>query len=541
VRDVLGDTKKDMRFLNSFAVRIYLIALVLRLIPVLLMRGLGIGLDDMFQYDMLARSISSGNGYRWYAREDLRQLEPYVDFDFSSVEYDPVRGVPTSFRAPLYPAFLASVYAISGAGFGRFFAARIAQVILLSAPLAPLTYDTARQLLGHPPRKKGTADEDSQRERAARLAAWFVTLYPILLIFPLGLGTENLFFLLVLGSFLSLLKALQQPSPFRFLLAGFLLGLAALTRSVILPFAILAIVWVWLMPLLDNLIAKKRGSITPHRRGIQGGQNVILRGLRVFAVGNPRGAFLVAFALLLTVLPWVVRNSFLHGRLTGIETSLGYNLYVGYHPQSVGTFTFGPSLDLVSILDDSLRDQVGTQRALEFIKADPGRFFSLLISRLGHFFRLELRVLTYFYSSNFFGYLPAPLLLTLAGVFGLPFAILCLSAAFGAVLLRIDRGSLLLLLLFLGYLTPHIFILSEERFHLALVPFLAILAAHFRALGLPAVFARFHASRAGRVAVTLACIVSISLVVGWGYQLTSEADKVALLLGPEGNTTYFPY
>ena len=41
-----------------------MIALILRLIPVILARGLGIGLDDMFQYDMLARSLAAGNGFR---------------------------------------------------------------------------------------------------------------------------------------------------------------------------------------------------------------------------------------------------------------------------------------------------------------------------------------------------------------------------------------------------------------------------------------------------------------------------------------------
>src|SRR5688500_5626149 len=99
---------------KSFAFRIYIVALVLRLIPVILARGLGIGLDDMFQYDMLARSIVSGNGYRWYAEEDLSLLAPFVDFDLSTAEeYDPILGVSTSFRAPLYPTFLAIIYFFS--------------------------------------------------------------------------------------------------------------------------------------------------------------------------------------------------------------------------------------------------------------------------------------------------------------------------------------------------------------------------------------------------------------------------------------------
>src|SRR5512141_3479704 len=132
---------------KSFAFRIYIVALVFRLIPVILARGLGIGLDDMFQYDMLARSLAAGNGFRWYAQTDLNQLAAYVHFDLTSVkDYDPVRGIPTSFRAPLYPTFLAIVYFFSGTGSARFFAARLAQAIFLGAPLAPLTYWVALRL-----------------------------------------------------------------------------------------------------------------------------------------------------------------------------------------------------------------------------------------------------------------------------------------------------------------------------------------------------------------------------------------------------------
>lgn len=230
----------------SFPWRIYIIALVLRLIPVLLTRSLGIGLDDMFQYDMIARSLASGNGFRWYAVNDLRLLKPYVDFDLSTVEYDPVRGVPTSFRAPLYPAFLGMIYYVTGAGLGRFFAARLVQAGL-SALLAPLTFLVSRRLF--------PGDEP-----AAVTSAWIVACYPLLIIYPIGLATENLFFLFVLTSFFFLLRIPKsslptpdlQPLPpeSRFpiltpLLSGFFLALAALTRSVILPFAGLAVLWVW--------------------------------------------------------------------------------------------------------------------------------------------------------------------------------------------------------------------------------------------------------------------------------------------------------
>jgi len=158
------ESAQSVFMFKSFSFRIYIVALVLRLMPVILARGLGIGLDDMFQYDMLARSIVAGNGFRWYAQEDLDQLASFVDFDLSTIkDYDPVRGIPTSFRAPLYPTFLAFVYFFSGTDFSRFFAARLAQAILLGAPLAPLTYWVAQRLFPLP-KGEGRVRRNALRE-----------------------------------------------------------------------------------------------------------------------------------------------------------------------------------------------------------------------------------------------------------------------------------------------------------------------------------------------------------------------------------------
>lgn len=474
-----------------FPLRIYIIALVLRIIPVLLTRGLGIGLDDMFQYDMLARNLASGNGFRWYAQDDLRLLASYVDFDLSTAKgYDPQLGLPTSFRAPLYPAFLALIYFVNGLDFSRFFAARLAQAILLGAPLAPLTYLTSRRLF-----------PDS--ENTARISAWIVACYPMLLVYPLGLGTENLFFILLLFSFLLLLKSIENPSAFNLVLAGSFLALTALTRSVILPFAFPAFVLLFIL----------------HRR----------RAVVFFLV------FLAAIS------PWVIRNSLLHGKPTGIETSMGYNLYLGYHPEGDGSFVFGPSLDLLTIMDDAERDRVGAQKALEFIQSQPERFFSLAVNRLGYFFGLEKRALMYFYSNNLVGFVPMPALLTIAAILLLPFVFIATSAMFGLSLLRRNPQTILLLLLLASYILPHVFILSEDRFHLALIPFLAILAANARVNGAAEIPARWRESHFGKLAVSLAVVATVLLLTNWGFELHRDADKIAALLGPNGNRTYFPY
>ena len=498
---------------KTFPLRIFLVALILRLVPVIVMRDMGIGLDDMFQYDMLARSIVAGDGYRWYAQEDLPLIESYIHLDLNSVNYDP-RGVLTSFRPPLYPAFLALVYFVFGVGAKRFFIARLVQTVL-AASLVPLTYALAHRLF-------------PDRPRAAVIAAWVIALYPMLVIYPLSLATENLFFVLTLGSTLVLLKAneslaaqhaetQQKRSSFSarsvmefllrsrwFILAGLLLGAMALTRSVSLVYAGLAVLWIW------------------------------------FALRERKMAVTVFAMVSLVTLPWMVRNTLLHHRLTGVESALGYDLYVGYHPAGTGTFQYPQSLDLLPMLDDGQRDALGREKALEFIEADPGRFPYLVVRRAGYFFGLERRALTYFYSNNYFGYIPRALLSLIAAVLCLPFVFVSTSGAFGLSLTRWRRETWLVALFLIGYVTPHLFIIAEDRFHLTTVPFLAIFAAACWTGGWSALKERWQ-TRAGKIAILLACLAVLLLFTNWGLELWRDADKLAQLFGPTGNQTYFPY
>lgn len=477
----------------SFLIRIYIIALIFRLVPVFLTANLGIGLDDMFQYDMLARSIASGNGFRWYAEDDLQMLSQYVDFDLSTAKnYDPEYGLYTSFRAPLYPTFLAIIYFVFGQEFSRFFYARVAQAIFLGATLAPMTYLVAKQIFP-------LSSEEGKRkeERLAKLSAWIVACYPMLLVYPLGLGTENPFFILLLTAFFFLLKSLNSSSKINFLLAGFFLGLTALTRSVILPFAGLSLLYL----------------IYLHRK----------KALIAF----------ISFVLVTT--PWIIRNSLLHGKLTGIETSMGYNLYLGYHPLGNGSFVFGPSLDLLTIMDDSERDEIGTQKALELIKHQPERFIPLALNRLGFFFGLEKRVLMYFYSNNLLGYIPQPILITIAFILLFPFVLLSILSVFGILSLKKSHQTNLLLLLFVCYLIPHVFILSEDRFHLALIPYFAILASY----GFVLISAKELNFKRWQTVIFI--ILICLLVLNWGLELNRDAEKIAILFSPTGNTAGFPY
>lgn len=465
--------------------KLYLLALVLRLIPVLALHDLGIGLDDMFQYDMLGRSLAAGNGFRWYAEEDLGIMRQFLPVDLLTPgDYDPVRGIETSFRAPGYPMFLALVYAVVGTGATRFFWARLVQAFI-GAALAPLTYALARLVF-------------PESARVARWAGTALAVYPMLLLYPIGLGTENLFIPLLLAAVVTLLWA-DRTGDWRVIaLSGVLFGAAMLTRSVIALAMPLVGLWLW----------RQKGF---------------------------RSALLLAVATGLVVAPWVTRNSILYGKVTFIETSMGYNLHMGYHPQTTGTFTFGPSLELLPYLDDAERDAVGMRLARQFISDQPERFWPLAAMRLGHFFGLEKRILMYFYSNNFFGPIPLPALVALFLLFTLPFVVLSVSSALAVTRARRNPAAWLMLAVLVGYLLPHVFILAEPRFHLAIVPLLAVFAAQAREGGRAALVT------APRARLALAGLLVALLFFNWGYELNRDRARLQAVFGPEGNRAHLDY
>ncbi|MDH4208169.1 MAG: glycosyltransferase family 39 protein, partial [Anaerolineae bacterium] len=239
------------------------VALVLRLVPILVTTDMGIALDDMFQYDALAESIRLGQGFTWYG------------------------GIPTAARAPLYPLFLAIVYSLFGHSFT---AARVAQALVASL-IPAVTYFLGRRMFSG---------------RVALAGAWVVAVYPMLLLYPLGLATENLFFLLVPMTVLCLAVAVDNSRPSYFLLSGFLLALTILTRSVIAGFVVFILPRLWWYGGAGRVAIKRW--------------------------------VLVLLPIVALTLPWSIRNSLLYGRLAFVESSLGFNVYLGYHPAGTGTF-----------------------------------------------------------------------------------------------------------------------------------------------------------------------------------------------------------
>lgn len=464
---------------RRFVILVFLLASALRLAPILLTYDLPIGLDDMFQYDMLARSIVAGKGYRWYAQDDLAQIQRYISME-APADYDP-RGIPTSFRAPGYPAFLALVYAVCGTGPQRFFAVRLLQA-LLGATLAPLSWALAR-LTGF-------------EGRAARWAAVIVAVFPLLIVYPLALASENLFVPLLTLALALTLRAGERGRAGDHALTGLVLGLTTLTRSVIAGFLPLAALWSW-------RAAEER------RAGF-------------------RNTALLTLCFLLVTLPWAARNTHLHGQPTWIETSLGYNLYVGYHPQSTGTFQYGISRDLLPILDDAERNARGVEAFWRFVGDDPGRTPYLMARKAGYLWGLDSRALVYFYGNGFLGQWPAWLLGLVLLLTNGPLILLAPTAAGGLACgpHRVDRRKGLIALLVAYYTALHVLIMAEPRFHVPLLPLVAVLAA-YAITGRP-----WRQSRPWQRGLALVLIGL--LLANWGLELARDWDTLVALFGPDG-------
>src|SRR5690606_32949683 len=139
-----------------------------------------------------------------------------------------------------YPAFLAVIYKLSGFEW-RLFAARLVQAAL-TATLAPLAYLLALRLI-------------PKRQDVARFAGLALACYPLLVLYPLALATENLFIPLVTAGLLVTLRAADSGRSRDYLLAGALFGLATLTRSVIFAFVGLAVLWIFFV------VKHRRGAL----------------------------------------------------------------------------------------------------------------------------------------------------------------------------------------------------------------------------------------------------------------------------------------
>lgn len=243
-----------------------------------------------------------------------------------------------TYRAPGYPFFVALVYGIFDRRPGAVFAL---QALLLLAQLW-LTFRLALRI--------------TQHRGQALLTLWLCALWPPFYEAIPILNTEILFAVQLGLSFWLLYQAMDRSSWRWSAAAGVALGLAALTKAVLLPFVGLAVLFLL-------------GRSFPRRTAVARSAALIL------------GA-----ALVLT--PWTYHNYRVTGTFVPVSTGGGFNFWQGNwpglydHPWKWNDFP-APLDSLVAGKGEVEKDQILLHAALGYVKEDPVRAAGLLARKFG--------------------------------------------------------------------------------------------------------------------------------------------------------------
>jgi 4-amino-4-deoxy-L-arabinose transferase-like glycosyltransferase len=321
-------------------------------------------------------------------------------------------------RIPGYPLFIAALYTITPS---------IRLVLIIQSLLGGLTtylvYLIARRI----------------SEPTALLAALLAALDPLSIGFSVALLSESLFTILLLLALWLLIKQ-HEPHQFRWWpLLGLTWAAAVYMRA--------SALWC-IVPLLAWSL------ITQHRT-----QKIAPRFL---------GALLAFALVLLTLLPWELRNyAIFHESFTRLTTLEGVSLYEAVYPGADGspkqdTLILPPEM---STMNESQRNNEYARRAWHDIFADPLRIATLALRKIARTWSLTLN------AANF----QNPLVQLLMVLWHLPLFILALIGLLKKGIPPTLKGLLLIPILY--FTAVHALFLGSVRYRVPLMPLICLFAA----------------------------------------------------------------
>jgi 4-amino-4-deoxy-L-arabinose transferase-like glycosyltransferase len=396
-------------------------------------------------------------------------------------KYADERGIPISLRPPLYPVVLAAIYSCFGLKNND--AVRVAQAgfgllaVVLVYQIGIIAY--SRQV--------------------ALWAAGIFSCYPSLLVYANLLLSETLFTLFVVAFTWLVLEAIKRQRISLVIAAGVVMGLAALTRSIMLLF----------LPFLATfLLVCWQGGLS-----------------RRFMV-----AAVATLAFLVTIAPWAVRNTRIQKTFTLIDVMGGRNAMMGnyeYTPLERSWATFADvqgeqAWDRVlyskhrfeTPITQGRLDKLALRYAIEFILAHPWLTVKRDLVKFFNFWQLEREVMAAA-RSGYFVNMPAGWQLPLGIVICASYAIVLIAAVFGSCCAR-PLDSHLHWFLLISILFPcavHTLIFAHSRYHLPIVPLLIVYAAA------AIVYRREIWLHRRKWQFKLAVIISVIIAFGWLREL----------------------
>lgn len=394
-----------------------------------------------------------------------------------------------AWRMPGYPVALALAFAI-GSG-PSLFTIRVFNA-LAGAATALLTYWFARRAASH---------------RAALVAALVVALYPTFLLYTTLVATEAVVTVPTLGA---LIAASYRSAPMS-AISGICAGLAALVRPAgiaTLPAVLLAVAW------RPNEGARRRWAALP--------------------------AALAMVAFVATMAPWWIHNARAFSRFVPFDTTGGYAFLVGNISYGTGLWEW----DVVGRMEGELRRagidwttpagaDATTAMAIRDIRADPQTAIRRVPAKVAGLLAIEGREHAYVYSHGFLG-ARGNTTVWLWGVAIMAAFPLLLAAALAALAIRgnVRSGVYASSAAYIATtVVMHMISLGDPRYHLPLVPALAVLATGLEQWR--------NGISSWRLLLAVAVILALS--APWSTQLSRYWALLSQLAGPGGWAAAVPF
>ena len=382
-------------------VAVLALATVLRLVLVVLWTPELSG--DALDYDRLARSLVDGRGYT------------------------NSRGEPTSWRPPLYPAFVAAGYIVSG---GSVRGVRLFQALLDVGTVA-LTYQLGKRLFGL---------------SVGRIAGLLVAVNVGTIAASSRLLSESVFTALLMAAVVlsdgwrrAMNDNRKQAAIVLGIVCGAVVGAGTLCRGVLLlyPLCLVCMAALWVH---------------------------ISESASVRTILRASFALLLGFALIL--MPWTVRNYRVQGAFIPVSTQLGVALYSAYNPPDGWRFGLDAQDENTAVagrLPEVEASAMLRRAAVESILSSPRKTLELEILKAVYFWvPVDWEILPFY------------------GAFNLTYAFVGLWAL-GYMGLRVGRGNALATwpawLPIIYAFGMALVIQGSPRYRLPVEPLLAVFAA----------------------------------------------------------------
>ncbi len=394
---------------------------------------------------------------------ELHGKSPFSDYLYlDALRYDSwaqsiafgVKGIiESTFRAPLYPIFLAVIYKILG---HDLFVARLMQM-LLTASTCVMIYFIALKVFDN--------------KRTAIISSLLGAFYGPLYYWAGEILIVTLIVFLDLATLLILLYAFDKPKKTYWLLGGVVLGLSAIAR----PNVLIIIPWIAFLILMMH---KYKTSVAPTR---QRRMHLLL-----FVTG-----------ILLIIAPVTIRNWISAKDFVLISSQGGINFYMGNNPDADGKSAQPPGRVTAhgEFLDDAwlasvalAEDAVGGSlkpsqvsrfwylQGIRFVLKNPGEWLKLMFRKFAYFWT-GIEVTNNedaYYFTKFSKVLG--LLMWHRGL-AFPFGIICPLALVGIIIsYRYWRRLLLLYGFMFFYMLSVVLFFVCTRYRMPVIPVLLIFA-----------------------------------------------------------------